>query len=143
MHKAWKPWEHLSLQAAELCVMSQLLCPQSSAAPVQSHVLQCPAVLSRTCHGTWQHSTDTGMCSHTAHTLQCYLRNTGKASAFHLSVVCLLHTDFLTHFDFQGKFIRTNLICFFPLTTKGVKSFYKFFLSLFPSMFYDCNNCKI
>lgn len=63
-----------------------------------------------------------------------------------LSVECPVHTDFPTHFHFlhfQGKFVRTNLICFFPLTTKGATSFYKMLLSLLPNMFYDCNNCKI
>lgn len=48
------------------------------------------------------------------------------------AVMCPVHTDFVTHFgflDFQGKSIRTNLISFFPLTTKGAKSFHKIHLS--------------
>lgn len=142
LHKAWKPREYLSLQAGELRGDVQAALPTELKHRPLYRPLSCSALLSLAERGTGPDSTslhsDTGMCSHTAHTSQFHLRNACKH--LHcitdrlrgLSVVCLVHTDFQTHsdfFDFQGKFIRTNLICFFPLTTKGAKSFYKMFLS--------------
>lgn len=144
---------HCRLQS---CVgMSKLLCPQSSSAePGQSPICSAllpSAELTVAAHPSMGCSSRTLGCAHTQLTL-CSATSEMLAKHLHcitdiprgLSVLCLVHTDFLTYFDFldfQGKSIRTNFICFFPLTTKGAKSFHKMFLSLLPSLFYDCNNC--
>lgn len=158
LHKAWKPWEYLSLQAGEMCGDAQAAAlPTELECRPLHRATSCSALLplaQPAQHLAAHHScsAQTLGCAHTQLTL-CSATSEMLAKHLHcitdmlrgLSVVCLVHTDFLTHIDFldfQGKSIRTNLICFFPLTTKGAKSFYKIFLSLLPSMFYDCNNCK-